>query len=65
MRDLFERYPLIPAMKAATAHFSGQASWATLRPPLVELASARRQELIVALEKRDFAMPGLKEEQHG
>ncbi|WP_108447596.1 dihydrodipicolinate synthase family protein [Halomonas sp. BN3-1] len=65
MRDLFERYPLIPAMKVATAHFSGQASWATLRPPLIELAAGRRQELIAALEERDFAMPGLKEEQHG
>lgn len=59
VRDLFEKYQLIPAMKAATAHFSGVEDWRRLRPPLVELEHQRAAELVSALEKTGFRMEGL------
>ncbi|WP_372610307.1 dihydrodipicolinate synthase family protein [Halomonas sp.] len=65
VRDLFERYPLIPAMKAATAHFSGTSDWRRVRPPLVELEEARATELVSALEEMGFRMEGLGESTHG
>ncbi|GHC28263.1 dihydrodipicolinate synthase family protein [Aidingimonas halophila] len=65
VRDLFERFPLIPAMKAATAHFSGAPGWRRVRPPLVELDEERTGELVSALEEIGFRMEGLEEASHG
>ncbi|NIC07144.1 dihydrodipicolinate synthase family protein [Billgrantia bachuensis] len=65
LRDLFERYPLIPAMKAATAHFSAAADWRRVRPPLVELDEKRAGSLFAALEAMGFRMAGLGEADHG
>jgi 4-hydroxy-tetrahydrodipicolinate synthase len=50
---------VIPALKAAIAHYSNDPSWATVRPPLVELDDAQRGALAHALHSADFAMPGL------
>ena len=50
---------MIPALKAAIAHWSGDAGWARVRPPLVELSAEQSGALISELEQRDFAMPGL------
>lgn len=65
LRNLFERYPLIPAMKAATAHFSGTSDWRRVRPPLVEMDEARTQALVTSLEELEFCMDGLRETSHG
>ncbi|WP_089714947.1 dihydrodipicolinate synthase family protein [Halomonas daqiaonensis] len=65
LRDLFERYPLIPAMKAATAHFSGVADWRRVRPPLVELDDERAATLVSSLEEMGFRMEGLGAASHG
>lgn len=65
VRDLFERYPLIPAMKAATAHFSGTFDWRRVRPPLVELDDERATTLVSSLEEMGFRMEGLGELRHG
>ncbi|MGE4407926.1 dihydrodipicolinate synthase family protein [Pseudomonas sp.] len=59
-RKLFERFPMIPALKAATARYSGGEGWARPRPPLVELDAAQRKELFATLDETGFDMPGLK-----
>lgn len=60
IRDLFERFPMIPALKAATGHYSGDASWYRTRPPLVELDDAQRNELVALLGEVGFRMLGLR-----
>ncbi|MBE7375249.1 dihydrodipicolinate synthase family protein [Pseudomonas lopnurensis] len=59
-RKLFERFPMIPALKAVTARYSGVGQWARLRPPLVELDETQCQELFASLDEIGFDMPGLK-----
>ncbi|AHL77512.1 dihydrodipicolinate synthetase [Stutzerimonas stutzeri] len=59
-RKIFERFPVISALKAATARFSGDEQWAQLRPPLVELNEQQRGELFALLDDAGFDMPGLK-----
>ncbi|MFH1605436.1 MAG: dihydrodipicolinate synthase family protein [Pseudomonadota bacterium] len=60
IRLIFQKYPMIPAMKRAIAHWGGHAGWATMRPPLVELGAEQSTELIADLEQAGFSMPGLK-----
>ncbi|MEJ7759503.1 MAG: dihydrodipicolinate synthase family protein [Gemmatimonadaceae bacterium] len=59
VRGIFARYPMISALKAAIAHHSRDASWTTLRPPLVELTSEQNAALIGELDGAGFTMPGL------
>ncbi|WP_110686054.1 dihydrodipicolinate synthase family protein [Salinicola aestuarinus] len=59
IRDIFESVPMIPALKAATAHFASDPRWARVRPPLVELEANQRQTLLEALARAGFDMPGL------
>jgi 4-hydroxy-tetrahydrodipicolinate synthase len=59
VRTAFQQAPMIPALKAAVAHFSGDEAWATVRPPLVALTAAERARLRDALRTIGFAMPGL------
>lgn len=65
VRDLFEEHQLIPAMKAATAYFSGMEDWRRLRPPLVELDDQRAVELVSSLKAMDFRMEGVDGASHG
>jgi len=60
IRGIFAKYPMIPALKGAIAHYGGDASWATVRPPLVELTPAQKASLAADLDKAGFTMPGLK-----
>jgi 4-hydroxy-tetrahydrodipicolinate synthase len=60
IRNLFQKFPMIPAMKRAIAHWSGHVAWATVRPPLVELDAKQAAALIADLEQAGFSMPGLK-----
>ncbi len=59
IRGVFAKFPMIPALKAAIAHYSGDAAWATVRPPLVALADEQVRALVGELEGRRFTMPGL------
>lgn len=59
-RKIFERFPMIPALKAATARYSGLAEWAQVRPPLVELNQEQSHDLFTLLDKARFDMHGLK-----
>ncbi len=54
------KYLMIAALKAGVAQYSGDASWATVRPPLVELSKEQRASLAAELKAIDFTMPGLK-----
>ena len=63
LRMIFQALPLIPAMKAAVAHYSGDAMWERVRPPLVELSAAEKSGLLAELERLGFEMPGLAETQ--
>lgn len=57
-RQLMQRYPMIPALKAVIARYTRDAEWGIVRPPLVELASDQYQNLVAMLENRGFSMPG-------
>src|SRR6186713_939631 len=60
-RKIVQKQPMIPALKAITAHFGNDAQWKTVRPPLVGLTTAQESELIRDLKATDFSMPGLQE----
>jgi len=59
IRAAFQQFPMIPALKAAIAHYADDPDWAAVRPPLVELDEAQRRTLDQALANLGFAMPGL------
>jgi len=56
-RAIFQKRPMIAAMKAAIAWKSGDAEWATVRPPLVELDGGQRRQLESELEAIRFEIP--------
>ncbi|MCJ0761650.1 dihydrodipicolinate synthase family protein [Variovorax terrae] len=56
-RALFQKHPLIAAMKAAIAWQSGDAGWAAVRPPLVALDAGRQQLLQADLSAGGFEIP--------
>jgi 4-hydroxy-tetrahydrodipicolinate synthase len=60
IRDTAMAFPMIPALKATVAHFSSDAEWRTVRPPLVALQDEQRSALIDALLQKGFDMPGLQ-----
>jgi 4-hydroxy-tetrahydrodipicolinate synthase len=59
IRDVFQKFPMIPALKAAIAHHAADVGWATVRPPLVALTAAQSSALIDELDALGFTMPGL------
>lgn len=59
VRAVFEQFQMIPALKAATGHYSGEKDWLRTRPPLVELSADRSRELFSLLDAEHFAMPDL------
>ena len=59
VRAVFQRFPMMAALKATIAHHGGDEAWARLRPPLVPLSTGERRELIDALAPLGFSMPGL------
>ena len=58
-RAAFQKYPMIPAMKAAIAKYGKKDSWKTVRPPLTELSAEQEKALGNALEVLGFQMPGI------
>ncbi len=59
IRNIFQKYPMIPGMKHAIAHWSGHTAWGTVRPPLVEVNAEQAAGLIADLKQAGFSMPGL------
>ncbi|MGN6390558.1 MAG: dihydrodipicolinate synthase family protein [Burkholderiaceae bacterium] len=60
VRAIFAKFPMIPALKAAIASYSGDAEWATVRPPLVRLTGEQTAALRAALDGAGFTMPGIE-----
>ena len=60
LRAVLQPLPMIAALKATVAHFSGHAGWKRTRPPLQPLPDAQCESLIGALAARNFSMPGLR-----
>jgi 4-hydroxy-tetrahydrodipicolinate synthase len=60
IRGIFAKFPMIPALKAAVAHWGGDAAWATVRPPLVALTAEQSRALVAQLDAAQFTMPGLR-----
>ena len=58
-RKIVQKQPMIPALKAAVAHFGNDPQWKTCRPPLTELSAAEETTLISELKASGFTMPGL------
>jgi 4-hydroxy-tetrahydrodipicolinate synthase len=59
IRGVFQQFPMIPALKAAIAHYGGDAAWGTVRPPLVALTAEQVKTLVTDLDQKRFTMPGL------
>jgi 4-hydroxy-tetrahydrodipicolinate synthase len=59
-RAIFQKHPMIAALKCAIARFSDDSAWARVRPPLVELDATAAGALVAALEASKFNMPNLK-----
>ena len=60
IRGVFSKFPMISALKAAIAHYGGDAAWATVRPPLVALTPEQTTALAAELRQKKFTMPGLR-----
>jgi 4-hydroxy-tetrahydrodipicolinate synthase len=58
-RKIVQKQPMIPALKAAIAHWGKDPQWKPCRPPLIELTPAQEQTLISELQANGFTMPGL------
>jgi len=58
-RKIVQKVPMIPALKAITAHFSNDPQWKTVRPPLFELTAEQERQVITELKAAGFTMPGL------
>jgi 4-hydroxy-tetrahydrodipicolinate synthase len=59
VRATFQKYPMIPALKQAIAHWGRDPAWARVRPPLVELTDAQAAALIADLVACGFSMHNL------
>jgi 4-hydroxy-tetrahydrodipicolinate synthase len=57
VRGIFAKYPMIPALKTAIAHYIDDASWTTVRPPLVELTADQKTSLVGELDGAGFSIP--------
>ena len=58
-RKIVQKVPMIPALKAITAHFGNDPAWRTVRPPLTELNPEQDKQVISELKAAGFSMPGL------
>jgi 4-hydroxy-tetrahydrodipicolinate synthase len=58
-RKIMQKVPMIPALKAVTAHFANDPAWKTVRPPLTELTPDQEKQVITELKAAGFSMPGL------
>ena len=56
IRKIFEKYPLIAALKAAIAHFADDQDWLRVRPPLDQLTNERTKVLIEELMEAGFSV---------
>ena len=60
VRAAFQKYPMIPALKQAIAHWGRDPAWARVRPPLVGLTDAQSAGLVADLVACGFSMHNLE-----
>ncbi len=60
VRGIFQKLPLIAAMKSAIAQQAQDAAWSVLRPPLVELSGDEASQLTAELAGIDFRINNAK-----
>jgi 4-hydroxy-tetrahydrodipicolinate synthase len=58
-RRIMQKFSMIPALKAVTAHFANDPAWRTVRPPLTELTSEQERQCLSEMKAAGFSMPGL------
>ncbi len=56
IRNFFEHFEMIPALKAYLAHQQSQATWLNLRPPLIPLSEEHHDALIKSLDNTPIAI---------
>lgn len=59
IRQIFQKYPMIAALKWTLGHFSDRSSWRIQRPPLRALTAQQQDALLAELNAAGFAMPRL------
>ena len=59
VRELFQRYPMIPALKATVGEYSASPGWARVRPPLLPLLADSHHRLLDELRAIGFQMPDI------
>lgn len=59
VRQIFQRYPMIAALKCAAAHYTDNRTWENVRPPLMPLLAPVRSQLMAELDAISFSMSGL------
>jgi 4-hydroxy-tetrahydrodipicolinate synthase len=60
VRKAVGQYIMIPGLKQVIAHYAHDPAWVTVRPPLTELTAAQAQQVIEALKRLGFTMPGIR-----
>jgi len=61
VRQVFQQYPMIAALKFATAHYADNQTWDMVRPPLTSLVAQQKSQLLAELDAIGFAMAGLRD----
>lgn len=59
VRGIFQKFPMIAAMKHAVSVTLADSAWQAVRPPLVSLSALQQAELMQALDAIGFEMKGL------
>jgi 4-hydroxy-tetrahydrodipicolinate synthase len=61
VRQIFQKYPMIAALKFAIGHYRDHGHWQLQRPPLSLLSAQQRAALLAELAAAGFAMPALEQ----
>jgi 4-hydroxy-tetrahydrodipicolinate synthase len=61
VRQIFQKYPMIAALKWAISHYRDQEQWRIQRPPLSPLSAQQQAALLAELGAAGFAMPALEQ----
>lgn len=64
VRNIFQTFPMIPALKATTAVYSGDSNWLRVRPPIVAMSDDQVGAMQSQLEELGFEMPELSRRDH-
>ena len=59
VREIVQKHPIIPALKATIAGCADDSRWQIVRPPLLPLSDDQKIRLLAELREQNFDMPGL------